>query len=321
MFRFQNIVFTERFSMTSLEHLTDEELHASALKTAQMDIQSQLNTVMHLLEVNRRRLFAQRGFSSIFEYGVKALGFSEPAASERVQAMRLIQTLPAAANMLQTRELSLSSAASIQKFIRKEERINQRVFTDLEKNQILSEVSGKSVRETAQILLTFASKLEPHVFKEKIVPLTPTRTQLTFFVDPEVMADIERFRDLNGNLPLEEIFKSSLARHLDRTDPLRKPNKARSKQSTQTSESVNSRYVSVSLLQALNERSGGRCEFVDTKTGRRCEGHHRLQVDHVIPFSFGGPTTLENARHVCPAHNRLLAIELVGEEKMKQFLF
>ena len=80
--------------MSLLENFTDDELHASAIRSASTDRQSQIDTIMHLLEVNRRRLFAKRGFSSIFSYSVEALGFSEPAAAQRVQAMRLIQTVP-----------------------------------------------------------------------------------------------------------------------------------------------------------------------------------------------------------------------------------
>ena len=47
--------------MNSLKHLNDEELHASALKSAQTDMQSQLSTVMHLLEVNRQDVVRSKG--------------------------------------------------------------------------------------------------------------------------------------------------------------------------------------------------------------------------------------------------------------------
>jgi hypothetical protein len=32
---------------------------------------------------------------------------------------------------------------------------------------------------------------------------------------------------------------------------------------------------------------------------------HRCQVDHIVPWSEGGPTTQENGRLLCPFHNRL----------------
>src|SRR5688572_693067 len=107
-----------------LETLTDDELHASAVRCARVDMQAEVETVTHLLEVSRRRLYAKRGFSSVFSYAVKALGFSEPAASQRVHAMRLTQELPMVEAKLKSGDLNLTTAASVQKFIQKEKTAN-----------------------------------------------------------------------------------------------------------------------------------------------------------------------------------------------------
>ena len=53
---------------------------------------------------------------------------------------------------------------------------------------------------------------------------------------PAVMADLERVRELRGDLSLEEIFKSTLSLYLDRTDLSRRLNKSQSSQSTPTLE-------------------------------------------------------------------------------------
>jgi hypothetical protein len=219
-------------SMNDFENMTDDELHVSAIKAAHHDRQSQINTIAHLKEVDTRRLFSKMGYSGIFSYAVSALGFSEPAAGQRIQAMRLTQSVPLANIKIQSGQMSVSSAASVQQFIRREEKANDRVFSAAEKELIISEVSGKSTRDTLRILLSFASNVEPHVLKEKIIPLTPTRTQLMFFVAPEVIGDIERVRELKGDLSLEEIFKAAISVYLDRTDLTRRPIKAVSVQST-----------------------------------------------------------------------------------------
>ena len=272
-----------------------------------MDQEAQVETVLHLIAVSRRRLYAKLGYSSIFTYAVEALGFSEPAAAQRVHAMRLTQAVPVAEEKLKSGELSLSSAASVQRFIRKEEKVSQRVLDPQEKEKIISEVSGKSARETERILLRFASDPEPHLFKEKSVPLTATRTQLTFLADEALMADVERIRELKGNLSLEEIFKSALSLQLDRIDPARKVSKIQSEQSTHTSDenpkaveqkleapiqdkrpvtgpfspaAPASRYIPASLLRALYQRSGGRSEYTDQKPGKRCGSRFRLEVEH-----------------------------------------
>lgn len=326
--------------MGDFDRMTDDELHESAIKAAQQDKSAQIITIAHLIEVESRRLHAKFGFSSIFSYAVTALGFSEPAAAQRVQATRLAIAIPAADLKIQTGEMSISSAASVQRFIRREEKVNDRVFSSEEKERIISEVSGKSARETERILLSFSTRIEPHVLREKITPLTPTRTQLTFYVGPEIMADIQRVQELKGELSLEEILKASLSLYLERTDPARKPVKAKSlqsanvaelglrstqtlqEQSTNTSElsdSNPSRYNPVSLLQALHRRSESRCEFISSKTGLRCESRFRLQVEHKIPFSHGGQTTIGNCALFCQAHNLLAEAEVFGNDKVSAF--
>ena len=324
--------------MNIFEKMSDDELHVCTIKAAQLDRQAQLVTITHLVEVDSRRLYSKLGYSSIFSYAVTALGFSEPAAGLRIQAMRLAKSIPLANIKIQSGQMSVSSAASVQQFIRKEEKANSRIFSDDEKERIISEVSGKSARETQKILLFFASHLEPHVLREKIIPLTPSRTQFTFYVGPEIMKDVERVRELKGELSLEEIFKSALSLYLDRTDLSRRLSKASPsqlpprpesalksvktlpEQSTTTSESNESRYVPVSLRQALQERSGGCCEFISSKTGLRCESRFRLTVEHRIPFSQGGATDLTNCLYYCSSHNLTSAIDIFGDFKMKPFL-
>ena len=337
--------------MNQLERLTDDDLHLSTVRAARADQQAQVETVLHLIEVDRRRLHAKLGFSSLFSYAVEALGFSEPAAAQRVHAMRLTQSVAVVEDKLKSGALSLSSAASVQKFIRKEEKVSHRVLSSNEKNQIVSEVSGKSARETERILLSFASDPEPHLLKEKTIPLTLTRTQLTFVADEALMADLQRARELMGDLSLEEIFRAALSQQLERLDPVRKTSKSKAEHSPKTcelrdektqstslrgspprplfqpkknlpvssSQKPPSRYIPRALLQALYARSGGSCEYVDQKSGRRCGSRYRLEVEHRIPFATGGSTTLDNCLHYCKTHNLLTAIEFFGEKKIARF--
>ncbi len=43
--------------------------------------------LLHLREVENRRLYSRRGYSSLFKYCVEELGYSESAAGRRIQAM------------------------------------------------------------------------------------------------------------------------------------------------------------------------------------------------------------------------------------------
>jgi hypothetical protein len=82
--------------------------------------------------------------------------------------------------------------------------------------------------------------------------------------------------------------------------------------------SPHSRYIPLPVRRATLARSGGRCEFVDRMTGRRCANRFGLHFDHRIPFAKGGPATAANIRQLCPNHNRYAAIREFGAEKIRK---
>ena len=54
--------------------------------------------------------------------------------------------------------------------------------------------------------------------------------------------------------------------------------------------------------------------------GMRCGSRFQVELDHIVPFAQGGPSTLENLRCVCRAHNAWLAVQAYGVEKMEALL-
>jgi hypothetical protein len=290
-----------------LQKLSDSELHESAIRAAKRDREAELETIAHLREVERRRLHSARGFPSLFAYAVEALGFSESAAATRIQAMRLARSVPAALGMLQSGELSVTTAAMVQRFFRQEAREPTL--------DVVREVAGKSRRETERLLLGHAR--EPVEPRETERVVSPTRTELSFSADSELMALLNRYRELKGSQRLDEILKTLLAAQLERIDPLRKSDKANA---VTVPEKRDSRYVAMPIVRELHRRSGSRCEFIDAATGRRCASRFRLQADHIEAFARGGPTRLENLRLLCGPDNRFEAIRTFGETKMAPFL-
>jgi len=53
----------------------------------------------------------------------------------------------------------------------------------------------------------------------------------------------------------------------------------------------------------LMAQAGGRCEHRPL-LWFRCFRNTRLQADHIMPWSRGGRTTLENGQMLCASHNR-----------------
>jgi hypothetical protein len=296
--------------MRNLGTLTNDELHESAILAARRDREAELETIAHLREVERMRLHLQKGFSSIFSYAVDALGFSESAAATRVQAMRLAASIPSADAMLRSGELSVTTAATVQRFFRREEKENRNAIAPEMRATIIREVAGKSRREIDRALLAHTTNPETHTLRETERPVSATRTELTFYADEELMKMLERYRELKGTLKLEEIFKTLLAERLTKLDPGNRPAQAT------LPAKEDSRHVPVGITRELHRRAGSQCEFIDPKTRRRCSSRYRLQLDHIQPFALGGPTRLDNLRLLCTQHNAFEALRTYGEAKL-----
>ena len=61
------------------------------------------------------------------------------------------------------------------------------------------------------------------------------------------------------------------------------------------------------------KRDGGRCAYA-SRTGRRCAAREELEYDHIHPWARGGSSDDPgNIRLLCRAHNRYLARQLFGD--------
>ncbi|WP_242341106.1 HNH endonuclease, partial [Anaeromyxobacter sp. SG66] len=72
------------------------------------------------------------------------------------------------------------------------------------------------------------------------------------------------------------------------------------------------------VRRAVWKRDGGRCAWVGPD-GCRCNSRWKLELDHIQPAALGGPSTIENLRLACRAHNLLHAESTFGREHMDRF--
>ena len=68
----------------------------------------------HMAEIEARSLYLRRGCSSLFDYAVRELGYSDAAAGRRIGAVRLCADQPGARERLRDGSLTLSAAAELQ---------------------------------------------------------------------------------------------------------------------------------------------------------------------------------------------------------------
>ena len=264
---------------------------------------------------------------------MKALRYSEPTAAQRVAAMRLARDVPEARVAMKQGGLALTSAAAVQRFIQREERETGKPRSSAEKSALVAACAGKPTREVERVLAEKAST--PVAAKpERARPIARGYTELGLTADDELMGLIERAREIRGG-GVADVMKWALSVALERHDPLKKAERAQARAAVQSPPAASStpapkgtdpvrkprtRHVPALVRDSVVLRAAGRCEWIDPKTGRRCESRYRLQLDHLKPFALGGEHSVENVRVACVQHNQLAAVEVFGVGVMGRYL-
>lgn len=338
------------FSQNSFHTLKDAELLKLTLLAAKTEKEATLALLDYLVEIDSRRLYATvNACSSLFEYLVKELGFSHPAASERVNAVRLIRAVPLVKEHLETGKLTLTTAAQIQRFVNAEQKVDPkgRTISAEEKLTVIDACLGKSKRDVEKTLFEKQSEPARLLTQEKIRAVTASRSEIKFTVKDVTLQKLQQLKDLVGDLPLETLFDQALDvlllvekkkrgvlpatiretknKALTKSEAQvtnfihaaqgRPADKAPAKKSievknqTQTKVQLRSRFIPIEFKRLVFARSKGQCEFADPRVKTRCHSRFRLQIDHVLPFALGGETKASNLRHLCSAHNLRMAIQ------------
>jgi hypothetical protein len=76
--------------------------------------------------------------------------------------------------------------------------------------------------------------------------------------------------------------------------------------------------IPAAVRRAVWERDGGRCAW-PLDAGGCCGSTHRLELDHVVPWSLGGESSVANLRVACSHHNRLAARRAFGERCVRRY--
>ena len=100
--------------LSTVVMLPDQVLLEQTRMLARHEQALQLSVLDHLREIDARRLYLRLGFSSLFDYTVRELRYTEAAAWRRIKAMRLCRETRGVRERLQDGSLNLSNAALLQ---------------------------------------------------------------------------------------------------------------------------------------------------------------------------------------------------------------
>jgi len=292
----------------NLNHLSKKELIIKTESLVKEERRITSEILWHLYEIERRKLFAELGYSSLFAYCVEVLKYSEAGAFRRISAMRLLKQAPEIEAKLQEGALSVATVCQVQSL---------KVSVE-KKKEILKEVEGKSKRETEKYLLKIAPR---PIEEERVKPVTATHTRIEFNADEDLMQKLTELKNKLAHKLPNSNFAQLIAYLAD--EVLAKTQKSDRKLSNKKKEQkllapakVNTCYVPKEIKRKVWQRDQGQCSYVHYQSQKRCGSQYALEYDHILPHALGGETTVDNLRLVCRSHNQFLATQTFGERKL-----
>ena len=136
-----------------LRSYSDDVLLSETDRVVQREREITTAVLHHIREVERRRLFSALKFSSLSQYMIERLHYSEDQAHRRISAMRLLQELPELEPKLQAGELSLTSLNMARTLFRKEKKQGKEYSKD-QKLELLERLENKPAREAAKVIVS-----------------------------------------------------------------------------------------------------------------------------------------------------------------------
>ena len=297
----------------NLKHFSNQNLLENAKKLASEERIITTEVLHSLREIESRKLHLELGFSSLFEYCLRELKYSESQAQRRISAMRLIRDLPEVELKIKEGTLSLSNAAKIQSFIRQAYK-EEKPLNLQDKKELVQKIENKSTRECELELIKLSP--EPVITRSKERVINEEYTEIKLTVKKDLKDKIDQVKSLlshqNPEGDLNKLLELMCDMVIKKKDPLQR--RASTTPQVKEKKAV-SRYIPGTIKQEVYMRDKGFCTFTDKSTNRRCSSRHLLQYDHIKPISFNGETSVQNLRLLCFQHHKLITESTFGQRQ------
>jgi hypothetical protein len=153
-------------TMTTLRHLDNNTLIDTLGKLARSEREATAELLACLAEVEHRKLYAQRGYPSMFKYCLKVLHMAEPSIYVRIAAARCCRKFPDVLRMLRVGELHLSAIKLLAPHL-----------TDENQQSLLAKARHKSKRRVEELVSDLAPKPDAgQVVRKLPAPQAPSST-------------------------------------------------------------------------------------------------------------------------------------------------
>jgi hypothetical protein len=284
-------------------------------------------------ELDKRKLYSELGFSSLFAYCMEHLGLSRSGTFRRTTAARLLMRFPVIAARLADGRLTLTNLVELRD-----------VLCEEGLGEILDRAAGRTEDEVKVLAASLRPRpAPPDLFRRlpahepcssslelasmgmettspppptpsppspsrppsRLEPISEELRVLRVTVGREFAEDLERVRAaLSHVIPdrgLEKVLHECIRRTLRDVERRRAGGKARG--ATATSADGRKRYIPAAVRREVWRRDEGRCAFVSAD-GHRCASTHWVQFHHVVAHAKGGLSTVSNLSLRCASHNQ-----------------
>ena len=316
--------------MNDISSLSDADLLAATHELARRSCAVEAALLVHLGEIDERRLYLERAHPSMFAFCTRELGFSEGAAYNRIHVARAARKLPAMIEAVRTGRVHLAGL-----------RLLASHLTAGNHEQLLARAAGRTKDEIAELIAELAPQPAPPTVIRKsreapplppvesrpvvetppprpLVPVAQDTFKLQVAISREFRNEIREAQDLlRHRIPdgdLAGIFRAALALLVAEVKKQRfgiVPGPRTEAAPTDT----HSRHIPAAIKRAVYKRDGGRCSFVDDR-GNRCPETGRLEFDHADGFARAHHHDVSAIRLLCRAHNQHAAEKMYGRAFM-----
>ena len=322
-----------------LQTLSNTELMNRFSKLVQTERKITHLVLECISEIDIRKIYLERAHPSLFDYLVKAFGYSPSAAVRRIESARLLREVPEIAIKIEEGSLNLSQLSQVQQAIRITQKQDSRKVSSAEKLELLKKIENTTKNQTELIL---AKELNLPVVREEKERIHQNESvTLTITFSKEQIALLEKASDLMSHaLPdhnwaglMTALAKKEIQRRtgIKRSTEGKKPNKADKPNTegetnnvvhehknifTKAMAPIGRKAIKPNLRKIIFAKDKC-CQFKDPLTNKICGSLRFLEIDHIQPIWAGGDNLADNLRILCSQHNKFKYAKESGSHPLR----
>ncbi len=179
--------------------------------------------IEHILEIDQKKIHVQMGYPTLFVFLTEYIGYSAASAQRRIEAARLLNSVPEVKKDIQSGCINLSQVALVAQSIRQK----QKEMPDLkiqaqDKKELLESIKNQNF-ENSQKIISQTLDLEIKSFDRKTVQkddsvrfeVTFTKEQMESFIKVKSLIS-----HINPSASVAEVFDYLSKDYLKRKDPM-----------------------------------------------------------------------------------------------------